>query len=390
MLIPMASTLYKSFRRLCLPVVTATKLGTSHGSAVADASNKHPLPPASRQYQPYPQTYLASAQQVVPAPTITVHMSTLNGEATVTALPHSGADISIAGPSLLHQLNEHPHNLIQSTMVPRAVNGSTMQPLGKLPINITLNNCQLNEEFHIYPQVSGVLLSWQVAKRLNILSAHYPKPVCPQDPPKVAAIGVLPPGDIQNEYPMVFDGMVKSMEGEYFHIALTDDAKPFCVRTPRTIPFAFRDKLKAALDLLQEQNIIAPVNEPTDWCALIVVTPKKGTEKIRMCVDLSHLNKYVKRERYQCSTPAEAVTDIASHNAKIFIKLDALKGYHQSVTHHLYHTTSLPHGLRELSTTLQMPYPGILHLTHKPATCWQKTPLHAQKSEHLLPAHNKA
>lgn len=67
----------------------------------------------------------------------------------------------------------------------------------------------------------------------------------------------------------------------------------------------------------------------TEWCAPIVVTPKKGTENIRMCVDLSHLNKYVKRERYQCSTPAEAVADIASNNAKIFTKLDALKGYHQ-------------------------------------------------------------
>ena len=113
----------------------------------------------------------------------------------------------------------------------------------------SIANCQLNEEFHIYPEVSGVLLSWQVAKRLNILPAHYSKPVCPQDPPQDVAMGVLPPGDIRNEYPM---GMVKSMEGEYFHIALMDDAKTFCVRTPRTIPFAFRDKLKAELDLLQE------------------------------------------------------------------------------------------------------------------------------------------
>ena len=119
------------------------------------------------------------------------------------------------------------------------------------------------------------------------------------------------------------------MEGESFHIALTTDAKPFCVRTPRTIPYAYRDKLKAELDLLQQQNVIAPVIEPTEWCAPIVVAPKKGTENIRMCVDLSHLNKYVKRERYQSSTPAEAVADIASNNAKIFTKLDTLKGYHQ-------------------------------------------------------------
>ena len=53
---------------------------------------------------------------------------------------------------------------------------------------------------------------------------------------------------------MVFDGNVKSVEDEHFHIALTDDAKPFCVKTPHTIPFAFRDKLKAEIDLLQQQR----------------------------------------------------------------------------------------------------------------------------------------
>ena len=56
---------------------------------------------------------------------------------------------------------------------------------------------------------------------------------------------------------------------------------------------------------------------------------KKGTDKIRMCVDLSHLNKYVQRERYQCPTPAQAVADIASDNAQVFTKFNALKGYHK-------------------------------------------------------------
>ena len=36
-----------------------------------------------------------------------------------------------------------------------------------------------------------------------------------------------------------------------------------------------------------------------------------------MCVDLSHLNKYVLRERYQSMTPAQAVADIAANEAKI-------------------------------------------------------------------------
>ena len=119
------------------------------------------------------------------------------------------------------------------------------------------------------------------------------------------------------------------MEGEKFHIALTENAKPFCVNTPRSVPYAYRDKLKAELDLLQSQGIIAPITEPTEWCAPIVVTPKKDTNDIRMCVDLSRLNKYVRRERYQSATPTQAVADIAADNAKVFTKLDAMKGYHQ-------------------------------------------------------------
>jgi len=45
-----------------------------------------------------------------------------------------------------------------------------------------------------------------------------------------------------------------------------------------------------------------------------------------MCVDLSHLNKYVLCERYQSQTP---VADIAPTDAQVFTTLDALKGYHQ-------------------------------------------------------------
>lgn len=113
------------------------------------------------------------------------------------------------------------------------------------------------------------------------------------------------------------------MDGERFHIILTEDAQPFCINA---IPFPFRDKLKAELDLLQEQGINTPITEPTEWCAPIVITLKKGTDKIRMCVDLSHLNRFMKRERYQSATPAQAVADIAAESAKIFTKLDALKG----------------------------------------------------------------
>jgi len=72
----------------------------------------------------------------------------------------------------------------------------------------------------------------------------------------------------------------------------------------RTIPFAYRDKLKAELDLLERQNVIVQITEATTWFALFVVILKKN---IRMCVDLSHLNCFVIQERYQSLTPAQAV-----------------------------------------------------------------------------------
>jgi len=87
--------------------------------------------------------------------------------------------------------------------------------------------------------------------------------------------------------------------------------------------------LEEELHLLQQQGIITPVTEATQWCASIAVTPKKGTECARMCVDLSKLNKFAVRERYIYTTPAEVVAGIAAQEDKYFKVIDAAKGYHQ-------------------------------------------------------------
>ena len=124
--------------------------------------------------------------------------------------------------------------------------------------------------------------------------------------------------EIMGEFPTVFDGQITIIEGEEFHISHRKCPTILC-HHPRAVPFTYRDKLKAELDLLQSQGIITPVTEPTEWCALIVVTPKKDANEIRMCVDLSRLNRYIRRERYQSSTPAQTVADIAAENAKTFL-----------------------------------------------------------------------
>ena len=267
-----------------------------------------------------------------PAPLIKVNITSTNGSCDIEVLPDSGADISASGKGILTHLNEKIEFLNPFDVFPKTVNGAQMSPLGKLPVTIRLGNHTYLEDIHIYPNVRGTLLSWKACKALQILPSHYPNPIPSPALHKVNLSSSLAPLTVQNvtsQYPTVFDGQIRSMQGEYFHISLTDNVKPFCVNTPRSIPFAYRDKLKAELDILQQQNIITPVTEATEWCAPIVVTPKKNTDRIRMCVDLSHLNHYVRRECYQSCTPAQAVADIAATNAKFFTVLDALKGYHQ-------------------------------------------------------------
>ena len=174
--------------------------------------------------------------------------------------------------------------------------------MGKIAITFHLQGRQHKEDMHIYSQVSGVIMSWKAARCLSILPSQYPQPTpifAPSMAPTsdIKTVNTTPSiaevGTMINKCPTVFDGQIRIMQGEEFRICLAANAKPFCVHTPRTILFAYRDKLKAELDLLESQNVIVPISEATTWCAPIVVTPKKHSQNIHMCVDLSHFNRFV-------------------------------------------------------------------------------------------------
>ena len=66
---------------------------------------------------------------------------------------------------------------------------------------------------------------------------------------------------------------------------------------------------------------------PTEWCAPIVVVPKPNGKDIRLCVDLTKLNKAVLRPRYILPSVDYVLGQIG--NAKVFSKLDANSGFHQ-------------------------------------------------------------
>ena len=110
------------------------------------------------------------------APTIVVKITSSLGTRQVEVLPDLGADISAAGQETLKDLRLHIDNLLPSHISPRAVNSSCMMPIGKLPATIHLEGRRYTDDLHIYPGVSGTLISWKAAKGLGILPDHYPHP----------------------------------------------------------------------------------------------------------------------------------------------------------------------------------------------------------------------
>ena len=128
---------------------------------------------------------------------------------------------------------------------------------------------------------------------------------------------------IQEQY-QVFEGL--GTFGDPYEIKIKDDAKPFSLYSPRSIPLAYRPKVKEELDRMLHLGVIRKVTEPTSWCAGMVVVPK-SSGKVRICVDLKPLNQSVRREVYPLPTVDEILAQVSG--AKIFSKLDANSGFWQ-------------------------------------------------------------
>lgn len=115
------------------------------------------------------------------------------------------------------------------------------------------------------------------------------------------------------------------MEGEYC-IRLKPDSVPYAIHTARRVPIPLREAVKKELDKMEMNGVIRKVEGPTEWCAGIVPVLKPSGE-VRICVDLTQLNKNVKRERFVLPTVDETIALLSG--AAVFSKLDANSGFHQ-------------------------------------------------------------
>ena len=130
---------------------------------------------------------------------------------------------------------------------------------------------------------------------------------------------------VTDKYPKLFEGL-GVMEDSYRITLKEEDAKPFQVSVPRKVPFSLYQKTKEESDRMLETGVICRFDQPTDWCAPVVVTPKSNG-KVRVCVDLSKLIEYVKRENHPL--PAVDTTLGRLAGSRVFSKLDTNSGFWQ-------------------------------------------------------------
>ena len=140
---------------------------------------------------------------------------------------------------------------------------------------------------------------------------------------------------LQSAFPRVFNSEppLRQMSGGPMHIELTPDARPVAITAARNVPHAWRDEIKRQLDDLVSQGVIAAVDYPTDWCHPIVPVAKKpnpdGSDAgVRLCVDLTRLNRYVRPSAHPSTSPYDAVSGIEP-GSRFFTTLDARSGYFQ-------------------------------------------------------------
>ncbi|UYV77098.1 K02A2.6-like [Cordylochernes scorpioides] len=212
-----------------------------------------------------------------------------------------GADVNII-----------PQEIYLKILLTRRPRQVKLHVIGNFTALIEKDGRRIPGEIFVVPQLMQPLLSGKASESLNIIKRLQ----------SIEKRNSLNPFE---EYPKLLTGL-GTLQGSYT-IKLKDESQPHAIYTPRRIPIPLLYKTKEQLDQMVEKGVIEKVEQPTDWCAPMVIVPKPSSNDLRICVDLTALNKFVKREHYPI--PSVEYTLAQMGGAKLFSKLDANSGFWQ-------------------------------------------------------------
>ena len=207
-------------------------------------------------------------------------------------------------------------------------NGAVMYPVWKCKLKCTTDGLSHALEFQVVDGDVRPLLSAELCQRLNFLKVLVKDPLHHVD--KVFRDSQYTPStsktviddDILIEYADVFEGL--GYLKDPYHIEIDPAAQPV-IHPPHKVPVTLREPLRQELKRMEENDILAPVSEATDWVSSMVTVVKPN--KLRICIDPKDLNRAIRRPHYPLPTIEEVATKLSK--AKVFSVLDAKSGFWQ-------------------------------------------------------------
>ena len=273
----------------------------------------------------------------------------------VELLVDTGAVASILNDATFQALRPRP-DLKSTRLDLKSYTGQSIRILGQVHVPVSCGTQRVLSFPFIVVQHGDNLMGNNLLTALNfkIVQSDF----------ATTSIAALQPtqesADLINEYPNLLlpPTTIKGAE----HMPQVDPSvRPQCQHY-RRVPIALEDQVRTELQRMEREGIIEKV-DAAPWVSNMVVV-RKPDGGVRICCDLSLVNKAIIADRYPLPTLEELTTDFAG--ARYFSKLDLKWGYLQVPLHvesrdltgmvtplGLYRWTRLPFGLSSAPSAFQ-------------------------------------
>ena len=185
----------------------------------------------------------------------------------------TGAEVTALSHTTFKSIQKSVPQLKRSNQTLRGPNRSPLDVAGETTLKLTYRGKSCAQRVFVINNLQHNLLGLPAIKAPEVITG-------------IDAVTQT----IPDQYPALFSGL-GTFKGDCT-IKLQPDVKPYCLFTPRNIPLPLREKVQKEIQQMEDLGVISRVEEPTQWCAAMVVVPKPSGS-IRISVDLKPLNENV-------------------------------------------------------------------------------------------------
>ena len=255
-----------------------------------------------------PERFLSSGEQ---KSSIKARMLLIFSKETVTEITFQldpGATINVIPKSVLPpnvQLDTYDNEL-------KMWNNSTIHPLGKCELKLQnkKDGKKYKLTFVVVEEKLTPLIGKRASEQMGLIEVRYDR-IC-----------TVTEDVIFKEFSDVFEGGIGTLPGKV-HLTLDESVKPEAVTKCR-VAINLKKKAKQKLDNMESMEVLAKVDEPTDWVSRMATGIKQNGD-LRICLDPQILNKALKREYH----PTLVLDDVLHEleGAVVLSKFDTDNGY---------------------------------------------------------------